>query len=74
VTAPLAFTPILTSAVLLMVLGLSVLLESATGFGIGIVVAALLFLALSYVPRQAALVALAGLAGLTVILCGWSHV
>ena len=51
--------------VLLMVLGLSVFLESATGFGIGIVVAAPLFVALGYPPRQAAILALAGQSAVT---------
>ena len=50
---------------LLMVLGLSVFLESATGFGIGIVVAAPLFMALGYSPRQAAILALAGQSAVT---------
>jgi len=50
---------------LLMVLGLSVFLESATGFGIGIVVAAPLFLALGYPPRRAAILALAGQSAVT---------
>ncbi len=50
---------------LLMVLGLSVFLESATGFGIGIVVAAPLFAALGYKPRQAALLALTGQCAVT---------
>lgn len=45
---------------LILVLGLSVFFESATGFGIGIVVAAPLFVALGYRPRDAALLALAG--------------
>jgi lactate permease len=51
--------------VLLMVLGISVFLESATGFGIGIVVAAPLFMALGYAPRQAALLALTGQCAVT---------
>ena len=50
---------------LLMVLGLSVFLESATGFGIGIVVAAPLFAALGYKPRQAAILALTGQCAVT---------
>ncbi len=45
---------------LILVLGLSVFFESATGFGIGIVVTAPLFMALGHRPRDAALLALAG--------------
>lgn len=45
---------------LVLVLGLSVFFESATGFGIGIVVTAPLFLALGFDPRRAALLALLG--------------
>ena len=51
--------------VLILVLGLSVFFESATGFGIGIVVAAPLFVALGYRPRDAALLALAGQCAVT---------
>jgi lactate permease len=50
---------------LLMVFGLSVFLESATGFGIGIVVVAPLFAALGYPPRQAAILALTGQCAVT---------
>ncbi len=50
---------------LILVLGLSVFFESATGFGIGIVVAAPLFVALGYRPRDAALLALAGQCAVT---------
>lgn len=50
---------------LILVLGLSVFFESATGFGIGIVVAAPLFMALGYRPRDAALLALAGQCAVT---------
>ena len=45
---------------LVLVLGLSVFFESATGFGIGIVVTAPLFLALGFDARRAALLALLG--------------
>lgn len=50
---------------LILVLGLSVFFESATGFGIGIVVAAPLFVALGYRARDAALLALAGQCAVT---------
>lgn len=50
---------------LILVLGLSVFFESATGFGIGIVVAAPLFVALGYRPRDAAILALAGQCAVT---------
>ncbi len=50
---------------LILVLGLSVFFESATGFGIGIVVTAPLFLALGHKPRDAALLALAGQGAVT---------
>jgi lactate permease len=50
---------------LIFVLGFSVFLESATGFGIGIVFAAPLFLALGYAPRHAAILALAGQCAVT---------
>lgn len=46
--------------VLMLVLGLSVFFESATGFGVGIVMIAPVLLALGYRPRDAALVALVG--------------
>lgn len=50
---------------LILVLGLSVFFESATGFGIGIVVVAPLFVALGYRPRDAAFLALAGQCAVT---------
>lgn len=50
---------------LIFVLGFSVFLESVTGFGIGIVFAAPLFLALGYGPRRAAVLALAGQCAVT---------
>jgi len=50
---------------LILVLGLSVFFESATGFGIGIVVTAPLFVALGHRPRDAALLALAGQCAVT---------
>lgn len=43
-----------------LVFGVSVFFESATGFGVGIIVAAPLFLALGYKPIQAAVLALLG--------------
>jgi len=45
---------------LTLVLGISVFFESATGFGIGIVVSAPLFMALGFRPVHAAILALAG--------------
>lgn len=45
---------------LILVLGLSVFFESATGFGIGVVVTAPLFVALGHPPARAALLALLG--------------
>ena len=42
------------------VFGVSVFFESATGFGVGILVAAPLFIALGYQPAQAAVIALLG--------------
>ena len=42
------------------VFGVSVFFESATGFGVGILVAAPLFIALGYKPVQAAIIALLG--------------
>ncbi len=50
---------------LILVFGLSVFFESATGFGIGVVVAAPLFVALGHRPRDAALLALAGQCAVT---------
>lgn len=46
--------------VLVLVLGISVFFESATGFGIGIIVSAPIFLALGFSPFRAAILALAG--------------
>ena len=45
---------------LALVFGLSVFFESATGFGVGIVVVAPLYIALGYKPMQAAVLALLG--------------
>ena len=45
---------------LALVLGASVFFESATGFGVGIVVVAPLYIALGYAPLQAAVLALLG--------------
>lgn len=50
---------------LVLVFGLSVFFESATGFGIGIVVAAPVFMALGHRPRDAALLALVGQCAVT---------
>lgn len=47
-------------SLLAIVFGVSVFFESATGFGVGIVVVAPLFLALGYKPLQAAILALLG--------------
>ncbi len=47
-------------SLLAIVFGVSVFFESATGFGVGIVVVAPLFLALGYTPLQAAVLALLG--------------
>jgi lactate permease len=47
-------------SLLAIVFGVSVFFESATGFGVGIVVVAPLFLALGYKPLQAAMLALLG--------------
>lgn len=55
-----ALVPNAERRVLMLVLGLSVFFESATGFGVGIVMTAPVLLALGYRPRDAALVALVG--------------
>ncbi|MCH9674511.1 MAG: L-lactate permease, partial [Gammaproteobacteria bacterium] len=47
-------------AVLALVFGVSVFFESATGFGVGIIVVAPLFMALGFEPMRAALLALLG--------------
>src|SRR3546814_15127026 len=46
--------------VLVLVLGLSVFFESITGFGIGIIVTAPLFMALGFAPLRAAFLSLLG--------------
>lgn len=46
--------------VLVLVLGVSVFFESATGFGVGIIVTVPLLIALGYTPARAALIALLG--------------
>lgn len=58
--AAVALVPNAERRVLMLVLGLSVFFESATGFGVGIVMVAPVLLALGYRPREAALVALVG--------------
>src|SRR3546814_10338491 len=51
--------------VLVLVLGLSVFFESITGFGIGIIVTAPLFMALGFAPLRAAFLSLLGQCAVT---------